>query len=282
MNSLLDDVNALLKLKQGDLVRLGHIKKTLQVGHILYISDSKYLRELTKQYLEDYTGKRLSKYSSYDYPEYADRLKDTLTSEPEHISDNLKEREQKKIESNGDSFCSNCGNTIKNENFCTKCGSSLHLDVSENEHFGTRLNESKSQKIISYQKNKGMRIRKKLLIGLGVLFIVIIVGAITIGGLIIGSIGTPINEEQKFKDELFDGLSSTEKAILSAQFEDCRNNMGYLQSVEMGKMLEQRCMDSIINSIEEHEVATNLEMDPDWKCGAGTVFDETTYSCIVG
>ena len=59
MNSQLDDVNELLKLKQGDLVRLAHIKKTLESRNVLYISDSKYLRELTKAYLEDHAGERL-------------------------------------------------------------------------------------------------------------------------------------------------------------------------------------------------------------------------------
>ena len=49
MNSLLDDANALLKLKLGDLGRLEHIKKTLEEGYMLYISDSKYLQELTKE-----------------------------------------------------------------------------------------------------------------------------------------------------------------------------------------------------------------------------------------
>ena len=57
-----------------------------------------------------------------------------------------------------------------------------------------------------------MRIGKKLLIGLGVLFVIIIVGAIAVGGIIIGSIGSAINEEQKFKDELFEGLTDSPKA----------------------------------------------------------------------
>ena len=43
MTSLLDDVNELLKLKRGgDLGRLEHIKKTLEAGNVLYISDTKY------------------------------------------------------------------------------------------------------------------------------------------------------------------------------------------------------------------------------------------------
>jgi len=34
VNSQLDDVNELLKLKQGDLVRLAHIKKTLESRNV--------------------------------------------------------------------------------------------------------------------------------------------------------------------------------------------------------------------------------------------------------
>ena len=117
MNSQLDDVNELLKLKQGDLVRLMHIKKTLESRNVLYISDAKYLQELTKAYLEDHTGERFSKYNSYDYPEYSNKLKDKTPSEP---TTPVKETKSEK-----NLFCGNCGNSIGDENFCPKCGHSL-------------------------------------------------------------------------------------------------------------------------------------------------------------
>jgi len=80
VNSLLDDVNALLKLKQGDFGQLEHIKATLESRNVLYISDTKYLRELTREYLEDHKGQRLERFNSYDYPEYTNRLKETPVS----------------------------------------------------------------------------------------------------------------------------------------------------------------------------------------------------------
>ena len=94
MNSLLDDVNALLKLKQGDLGRLEHIKTTLESRNVLYISDTKYLRELTREYLEDRKGQRLERFNSYDYPEYTNRLKIPTSEEEkeaEQMAKNLKE-----------------------------------------------------------------------------------------------------------------------------------------------------------------------------------------------
>ena len=48
MNSQLDDVNALMKIPGLDKFRLKHIKETLEKGKMLYISDSKYLNEQTK------------------------------------------------------------------------------------------------------------------------------------------------------------------------------------------------------------------------------------------
>lgn len=129
MVNLLDDVNQLLKLKRGDLGRLEHIKKTLEAGKVLYISDTKYLQEITKEYLEDFDGKRLKKFNSYDHPEYTNRVKDTPTAETEHISENMKSSKTEKVELTVNSFCSNCGNSIKDGNFCSKCGSSINLDI---------------------------------------------------------------------------------------------------------------------------------------------------------
>ena len=98
MNSLLDDVNALLKLKLGDLGRLEHIKKTLEEGNMLYVSDSKYLQELAKEYLKTDTDKIFKKTNPYDYPEYANRMKNTESAKNEHVSSNNYEVKAEKVE----------------------------------------------------------------------------------------------------------------------------------------------------------------------------------------
>ena len=289
MNSLLDDVNALLKLKQGDLGRLEHIKKTLEAKQVLYISDSKYLKELTREYLKPDTDKIFKKSNPYDYPEYGNRMKNTESAKNERVSsskdevkaEKVDETQAEKVESIENVFCWKCG--TKNPEFaefCMYCGSSIHNVKTEQASVSTKSYSPKQ--IPKVKKGEGMSIGKKLLIGLGVLFVVIIVGAIAIGGIIIGSIGMAMNEEQEFKDELFEGMTDEGKAAYSSQIESCKNNMAYLQSDEAGKLYEQRCMSSVMNSIEQRKVGTNTEAVSNSKCGAGTVFDEETNSCIVG
>jgi len=212
VNSLLDDVNALLKLKQGDFGQLEHIKATLESRNVLYISDTKYLRELTREYLEDHKGQRLERFNSYDYPEYTNRLKETPVSEPEHTSEEEKEAEQmaknlkeagdisedvKKsipeiIESNKNYFCGNCGSTIKNENFCRKCGSSLYIIEEEEKQYDEKFRKNESQEKIS-TKNE-VKISKSTLVII-ILFGVIIVGGIAMGIKISGENEIQIGNE---------------------------------------------------------------------------------------
>ncbi len=82
MNSLLDDVNALLKLKQGDLGRLEHIKKILEKNKQLYVSDRRYLTDLSKKYLANKTEQTRQIKSSLNYSEKSD---DMLYSENENM-----------------------------------------------------------------------------------------------------------------------------------------------------------------------------------------------------
>lgn len=82
MNSLLDDVNALLKLKQGDLGRLEHIKKILEKNKQLYVSDRQYLTDLSKKYLVNKTEQPRQIKSSLNYSEKSD---DMLYSENENM-----------------------------------------------------------------------------------------------------------------------------------------------------------------------------------------------------
>ena len=137
MTSQLDDVNELIRMKKGDLFRLEHIKTTLESRKILYISDRKYLEELTKTYLNSSIPKeKLPKYNKYDYPEYQKRIDSTQTTSKSDVEPS-KTPEVSKIpeppprinvepEKTHGTFCSNCGNPITSENFCPKCGHQIN------------------------------------------------------------------------------------------------------------------------------------------------------------
>jgi len=256
VNSQLDDVNELLKLKQGDLVRLMHIKKTLESRNVLYISDAKYLQELTKAYLEDHTGERFSKYNSYDYPEYSNKLKDKTSSEPTKPVNETKTQSEKNL------FC---GNSITDENFCSKCGHSLKENKTK-----TKEPEPESEpqlepeepvfvekKIV--QKNKGAKIGKIPIIILGVLAIAIIAGAAAMNSDMIsmdtGNEKTSVNDESK---------------TIPVDSQDTSNS-----KCGAGTVFDDKTNSCVLEN-------SQTTSEPNSKCGAGTVFDDTTNSCVLG
>ena len=277
MNSLLDDVNALLKLKQGDLGRLEHIKATLESRDVLYISDTKYLRELTREYLEDNKGKKLERFNSYDYPEYTNRLKNIPSPKPKEsveedketeqmaknlkeagdISEDVKESIPEILESNKNYFCGNCGNTIKNENFCRKCGSSLYIVEEEEEEYDKRFRQTEPRERNS-TKNQ-VKISKSTLL------IVILFGVIIVGGIIMGVKILGENEIQI--GNTIDTTPVIETIPVSDSESDSKCGAGTV-------------FDEVSNSciLEGSKIAS----ESDSKCGAGTVFDEVSNSCILG
>ena len=181
MNSLLDDVNALLKLKQGNLGRLEHIKKTLEEGNMLYISDSKYLQELTKEYLKTDTDKIFKKINPYDYPEYANRMKDTESAKNEHVSSNnyevkaekVEETQAEKVEHMENVFCWKCGTkNLEYAQFCNYCGSSIHNIKTER--------TSVSAGIYSPKHNSDVKKVRKGLVILGFMMLIFGSGAFVV------------------------------------------------------------------------------------------------------
>lgn len=103
----LDDVKKLIELGKGDLGRLEHIKKTLESGKTLYVSDKEYLQKLVHEISEN--NKKESEFVEEN-------------SQPMKESENLKKPESL----NDDKFCRNCGNELfSGNNFCPKCGNSL-------------------------------------------------------------------------------------------------------------------------------------------------------------
>ena len=295
MNSLLDDVNELLRLRQGDLGRLEHIKATLESRNVLYISDTKYLRELTREYLEDHKGQRLEKYNSYDYPEYTNRLKEKPASE--HTSEGGKEAEQmaknlkevwtmeteqmgknlkaagkisgeiseyvKKptpeiLDSNKNYFCGNCGSTIKNENFCPKCGSSLHIVEEEEKQYDARLRENQSQEKVS-TKNEA-RISKSTLVII-ILFGVIFVGGLAMGMKILGENEIQIDNPIEITPVIVTTTSTSDSELDS--------------KCGAGTVFDEASNTCVLEG-------SKISSESKSKCGAGTVFDEASNTCVLG
>ena len=222
MNSLLDDVNALLKLKQGDLGRLEHIKKTLEAKQVLYISDSKYLKELTREYLKPDTDKIFKKSNPYDYPEYADRVKDTESAKNEHVSssndevepERVGETQEERVESIENVFCWKCG--TKNPEFaefCMYCGSSIHNVKTEQSSVSTKSNFPKHNSDVK-------KVRKGLVI-LGFMILIFGSGAfvvpLTDNGWTIADFNSYCKSGLGMIGQAFSGQQGQENCALASQ-----------------------------------------------------------------
>ena len=260
MNSLLDDVNALLKLNQGNKIRLEHIKKTLESKKVLYISDSKYLRELTREFLENFEGKRLTKFNSYDYPEYANRL-DT-PEQPESKLD-----QSSKVESTRNLFCGNCGNSIKDENFCPKCGHSLQLkksdDIDETKNKELKIDEKKDTPRKEITNNN--KSSKKIIIGLGVLIAVIVVGAVAMNGDVINN----INGDMK----------TSEKQVVTNPIPSSANTNSKCGT---GTIFDETINSCVLEGTQSTEkIIAETQSNTNSKCGTGTIFDSVTNTCVI-
>ena len=91
---IVEDVNALLKLKKGDSSRLNHIKDLCEANEIVSLSDRKYIERLASQYLSKFEQK---KPKSQDKPrlipieESISTPKIFETDAPKHQTELLKE-----------------------------------------------------------------------------------------------------------------------------------------------------------------------------------------------
>lgn len=95
MDELINDVNELIGLGKGDPGRLEHIKETIENSKKLYNSDLNYINDLVKEH---------------------------LSSENELTVTNEKNIQEPPTNSNGNSFCDNCGSTLAHDSvFCNKC-----------------------------------------------------------------------------------------------------------------------------------------------------------------
>lgn len=86
-----------------------------------------------------------------------------------------------------------------------------------------------------------MGVVKKILIGFGIIFLVLIAIVVIIGGVFLATIGQDISE----REELLEGLTSDQRLAIGAMIDNCQTNTGYLQSPEIGELIEEKCMEKV-------------------------------------
>jgi F0F1-type ATP synthase membrane subunit c/vacuolar-type H+-ATPase subunit K len=244
LQSLLDQVNILIKMKVGDAYRLEHIKLMLKQKRTVYGSDRVYLDHLIDEYIEQIkTQKQLSKIRDDD-PFEGDTEK--IRSE----ENNDDESEDKIIELEH-IYCWKCGKSIPvNSKFCLDCGSDIKKPQIK-EEIVKETHDKISDEIIEKKSNDGNK--KNILIVVGVLAILAIIGgAVVMGGTFDKTISSIGDNKSLLKENTLTVKSDpTSKCGVGTVFDDATNSC-----------------------ILEGTQTTS-------KCGVGTVFDDATNSCIL-
>ena len=223
MQSLLDQVNILIKMKVGDPYRLEHIKLMLTQKRTVYGSDRAYLDHLIHDYIEEVkTQKKLSKLRGEDPFE---DTPETTTSKD--VEDDYDEEELVELEH---IYCWKCGKSIPvNSKFCLDCGSDIkNPEVTED--LIEKIPDKIASEIIEKKSNNGNK--KNILIVIGVLAILAVIG----GGVVM--------------------------------------NNGFDKTVSSND-------DSVQPPTEVIGETTESDVDVNSKCGAGTVFDDATNTCLL-
>ena len=219
MQSLLDQVNILIKMKVGDPYRLEHIKLMLKQKRTVYGSDRAYLDKLIHEYIEQVkTQKKLAKI----------RGENPFEEDSENISSDENIDEDDVIEMQY-IYCWKCGKSIPvNSKFCLECGSDVkNPEVKEDDD---KSPDKSPDTIIETKSNNGNT--KNIMIVIGVLGILAIIGGVV---------------------SMNGGFDKT------------------VPSVESPVKL----------SVEVIDEPSKIDIDTNSKCGAGTVFDEATNTCVI-
>ena len=223
MQSLLDQVNILIKMKVGDPYRLEHIKLMLKQKRTVYGSDRAYLDHLIHDYIEQVkTQKKLAKIRGED-PFEEDS--ETMVSE-----EDIEDDDENDVVEMEHIYCWKCGKSIPvNSKFCLDCGSDVkNPEVKEDPV--EKIPDKISDKVIEKKSNNGNR--KNIFIVIGVLALLAVIGGAAV------------------MNNGFDKtVSSDDESILPPT--------------------------EVINETTESDVDTNS------KCGAGTVFDDATNTCLL-
>lgn len=252
MTSLLDDVNELLRQRRGDLGRLNHIKEALEENEQLYVSDRQYLTDLTKKYIEK--SPEMTK-STREQLWHSNKSDEMLHSENENMSDDTSDPKTKPVNKR---FCINCGSTMsESTQFCINCGKSpnafMQTNVSSHQPYPTKtagriwyllpIFLGLVGGIIAWAIiRKRNRKRSRNILILGIIFGVIQYGWVAILLLISFHASDGTSEIDNALSEFPEQIRN----IKQMQILDCENNMGYLQSFELGEMIKERCINGIL------------------------------------
>jgi len=248
LQSLLDQVNILIKMNVGDAYRLEHIKLMLKQKRTVYGSDRVYLDHLIDEYIEQIkTQKQLSKIRDDDPFE---ETSETITSEEEVEGDGDEYEEEELVELEH-IYCWKCGKSIPvNSKFCLDCGSDIKKPEVK-EEIVKETQDKIPDEVIGKKSNAGNK--KNILIVVGILAILAIIGGVVVMegtfDKIISSIGD--NKSLPKENTLTVKSDSTYKCGVGTVFDDATNSC-----------------------ILEGTQTT-------YKCGVGTVFDDATNSCIL-
>ena len=243
MQSLLEQVNILIKMKVGDPYRLEHIKLMLKQKRTVYGSDRAYLDKLIHEYIEQVkTQKKLSKI----------RGENPFEEDSENIlsEENIDENDVIEMQY---IYCWKCGKSIPvNSKFCLECGSDVkNPQVREDDD---KSPDKSPDKIIKKKSNNGNT--KNIIIVIGVLGILTIIGgAVAMNGgfdKTVPSVESPV----ELSVEVIDEPSETDI--------DTNSKCG------AGTVFDEATNTCLLEGTQTNS-----------KCGAGTVFDEATNTCVI-
>ena len=267
MQSLLDQVNILIKMKVGDPYRLEHIKLMLKQKRTVYGSDRAYLDHLIHDYIEEVkTQKKLSKL----------RGEDPFEEGPETItSENVEDEDKNELVELEHIYCWKCGKSIPvNSKFCLDCGSEIkkpevkEIIVQETTH---KILDEKIEKI-SHNTNK-----KNILIVAGVLAILAIIGVSVVMGNTFDKTISLIDDTEPLPKEntITATFDSTSKCGSGTVFDDATNTCLLEDTQTTSKCGSGTVFDDATNTCLLEDTQTTS------KCGSGTVFDDATNTCLL-
>ena len=246
MQSLLDQVSILIKMKVGDAYRLEHIKLMLKQKRTVYGSDRVYLDHLIDQYIEQIkTQKQLAKIRGDDL--FEETPETIISKEDENDED---ESEDEIIELDH-IYCWKCGKSIPvNSKFCLDCGSDIKKPEVKDDPIDENIQGITTE---TTKEKSNVENKKNILLVVGVLVILAIIGgAVVMDGTFdktISSIGD--NKPVPKENTIPVNSDSTSKCGSGTVFDDTTNSC-----ILAGSQITS-------------------------KCGSGTVFDDTTNSCIL-
>lgn len=254
MDRPIDDVDELIKLGIGDQRRLEHIQKTLKDGRALYDSDRVYLQQQVENFYGNSNPENIEHSTSQNNVD----TKSTYNKIKEESSENQGRT----------SFCSKCGNRLlSNSDFCSKCGTEL---IKEN-------NQSKNKSNMPWFRIIGTLSLTTIIFlgvqtilpfpfGLGIgffslfvipwmsvkkmtshrkkSFVIVLVLSVFISAIVFSSFIN--NSSTNEIDDVLSEFPENIQEIKRIQIANCENNMGYLQSMELGDMIKEKCINSVL------------------------------------